>query len=320
MKSLMRFAAVIAFALASTLSIAQGSWPSRPVRLVTPAPPGVGPDIFARLYAEPLAKALGVAVSVDNRPGASGNIGVDAVAKAPADGYTVLYGYNSLFTMNPHLFAKLPFDATKDLVAVTQNINGAYFVVSNNDFAGRSIREIGDLARSQPGKINYATYGPGTAMHLGFELIQDLMRIRLTHVPYKQGTVNDIIAGQVQLGMEPAASIIPFIKSNRVKAVAFTGARRHPQFPDLPTVAESLPDMVLNGWHGLWVPAGTPREVIQRLNAEVARITRTPEFAKRVTDIGFETNATTSEETTAIVQRESEQWGRVIKSKGISLE
>ena len=201
--------ACLALAVATPAAHAQAAWPTRTIRIITPAPAGTSPDIFARLYADQLGKSLGQNVVVENRPGASGNLGVDAVAKAPADGYTILYGYNQLFTMNPHLFSKLPFDALKDLVPVTQTLKTAYVILANNDFPARNFAELIELAKKDPGKINYGSYGPGTASHLIFELVEDLAKIRMQQVPYKQSPVPDVMGGQVAMVIEPFGSGIP---------------------------------------------------------------------------------------------------------------
>jgi tripartite-type tricarboxylate transporter receptor subunit TctC len=314
---------LLAAALASATAAAFGQaapWPTKPIRFITPAPAGVAPDVFARLYAEQLAKALGVAVVVENRPGAALIIGTEAVAKAAPDGYTLLYGTNSPFTMNPALYARLPYDPQKDFAPVVQNITGAYFLVAGNDFPAKDLAGLVALAREKPDAIAYGSYGSGTAGHLGFELLQEATRIQLRHVPYKQGVLNDVIGGQVAMSIEPAASIVQFIKTGRVKALAYTGSKRSAVLPDVPTLSETVPGLELLGWHGVWAPAGTPPAIVARLNAEINHITRSPDMARRIADMGFSPAASTPQELASIVARESDSWGKLIRAKGIRLD
>jgi tripartite-type tricarboxylate transporter receptor subunit TctC len=312
-------ALLFCFALAGPAP-AQERWPARTLRIVTPAPAGVAPDIFARLFAEHLAKALGQPVVVENRPGASAILGTDVVAKAPADGYTLLYGFNSIVTMNPHLFSRLPFDPERDLQPVSQILQGDYLLVAHNEFPGKSVKEMLDQGREQPGRIPYASYGPGSASDLGFKLIEEASRTEFLHVPYRQGVTQDLIAGQVKLVIEPTGFILPFVREGKVRAIASTGTQRLRVLPDVPTLAETLPGVAIHGWHGFFVRAGTPPDVVARLHQEIVRILRLPEIDKRIRDIGFEPTGTSPEETRSLIRRESEQWGRIIRAKNIKLD
>lgn len=295
-------------------------WPTRPVRIVVPTAPGVAPDIFARLYAEPLAKALATPVTVENRPGAAAIIALDAVLKSPADGHTVLYAFNAPFTMNPHLYAKLPYDAEADFQPLMQNLKGAYFVVTGPEAPHKSLRDFFDQARAAPGRLAFASYGTGSAAHLAMAMIEDASGIRLNHVPYKASALPDVISGTVAVTTEPNGSIIPLIQSGRVRALAYTGAVRHPLQPQVPTVSEAIPGYEVLGWHGLWVRAGTPRAASSRLHAELLRITQGADMRKRMADVGFEPGALSAEETAAIIRRESAMWGKLIKARGIRLD
>ncbi|WP_245638625.1 Bug family tripartite tricarboxylate transporter substrate binding protein [Hydrogenophaga palleronii] len=309
-----------AAAVCATAHAQPAPWPGRSIRMVTPSPPGIAPDVFARLYADHLSKALGVSVVVDNRPGASMIIATDHVAKAAPDGYTVLYGFNSPLTMNPALFSKLPYNAQKDFTPIVQNITGAYFVLASRDFGPSHPTELVEAARAQPGEITYASYGAGSAAHLGFELLQDAAKIQLRHVPYRQGALQDVIAGRVPLVIEPAATALQFLKADKVKALAFTGTARHPLAPMVPTLTELFPGVELLGWHGVWAPVGTPPAIVARLNTELNRITQSPEMRTRVIEMGFEPTTSTPEQLGEIVARESAAWGRLIKAKGIRLD
>lgn len=298
----------------------QPTWPSRPVKVIMPGPPGSGSDVFARWYANELQKTLNQPFVVENRAGASGIIGTDAVAKAEPDGSTILFGYNQLVTMNPHLFAKLPYDPDRDLAPISIIGKGTYVIVANNDLPAKNLAEVVALAKKEPGKLSYGTYGLGTAFHLGMEMIQDATGIQLTHVPYRGGMITDVMSGQIALGVEPVGSATPLIKAGSVKAIAVTGTKRSDALPDVPTVAETIPGYELVGWMAIWVPAKTPAPVVQKLQDEVIRITKLPETAQRLRELGNEPVGTTASEMAATIQRETESWGKVIKAKGIRLD
>ncbi|RZL92382.1 MAG: tripartite tricarboxylate transporter substrate binding protein [Variovorax sp.] len=299
---------------------AQLQWPSKPIRLVNAWPPGSPPDTYARIYAERMSKSLGVAVVVDNKPGAAGNIGTESVARSAADGYTLLYTVSNAFTVNPVLYRKLPFDAEKDMKPVAPILAQGGFIVVNNDLPVKSMKELVAYAKQHPAKLAYASYGTGGFPHLMIELVKDTAQVQMLHVPYKSGPMTDLISGQVQLMLEPAASAIPMIKTGRVRAIAFSGAKRHAQFPDLPTVAETYPGVVGWGWHGIWAPAGVPDEIVRRLNAEVNRITQSPEVAKQVAELGSESLPGTPETMAAMVDGEGKVWGGLIRSKNIMVD
>ena len=315
------FAAAGALLLAATGAFAQApAWPTKTIKIVTPSPVGVGSDTYARAYAEQLSRSLGVPVIVDNRPGAASTIGTDAVAKAPADGYTLLFATSNPFTIAPALFAKLPYNAQRDLVPITRNLQGGSVIVANNSLPADNLKALVALAKSRPGKLSYASYGPGSTAHIGFELLQEAAGIELLHVPYKQSAMPDVIGGQVMLGFEPPVSALPLIKTGKVKAIAYTGARRSAALPDVPTLAELYPGLEVNTWLGMWAPAGTPPAIVQRLYQEVATITRTPEMMKLIADNGLEPMTTPPDETAAIVRREAAAMERVIKAKNIRLD
>lgn len=299
---------------------AQDAWPKKSIRIVVPTAPGVAPDIFARLYANELTKIYKEAVVVDNKPGAAALLGVDTVAKAPADGYTILYAFNAPFTMNPHLYSKLPYDAEKDFVPITQNLKGAYFVVTSMNSPHKTMRELITFAKENPDKVSYASYGVGSAAHLAFALIEERAGLQALHVPYRLSALPDVMSGVVTVTTEPNGSIIPFIQSGQVRALAYLGSSRHPLFPDLPTVGEIIPGYEVLGWHGLWVKSGTPKPVIDRLSSDLLRITKSPEMVKKMAEVGFEPSGTSPAETAAIIRRESADWGKLIRSRGIKAD
>lgn len=313
-------AAVATVLLASSFVALGQAYPSRPIRMIVPFPAGAGPDIMARLFADALSKSLGQGIVVDNRPGASANIGANAVAKSAADGYTVLYGFNQIATMNPHLFAKLPYDVNKELTPVTQLLSGPYILLASRHFGPSNLAETLELAKREPGKINFASYGPGTASHLGLALIEDASGTSMLHVPYKQGVLNDLVANTVSLTLEPATPAIPWVLDGRLKAVAVTGSKRLKALPNVPTLAETLPGITLAGWQGIWVPAGTPRDVIAKLNEAFVNALHTPAIDAKLQADGVDSIGSTPEQMAATIRTESAVWGKLIRQKNIHLD
>ncbi|MDB5872117.1 MAG: Tripartite-type tricarboxylate transporter, receptor component TctC, partial [Ramlibacter sp.] len=296
------------------------AWPSKTIKIITPTPAGVGSDAFSRMYADKLSKALKVPVIVENKPGALSTLGVDAVAKSPADGYTLLVSTGNPFTMAPFLLSKLPYNPEKDFIPVTQVFRGGSFLVVNKDVPAKSLRELVILAKSQPGKITFASYGPGTTSHLGFELFQDYAGVEMLHIPYKQGAMVDVIGGQVMVGWEPPVSALPHIKSGKVRALAYTGTKRSTVLPDVPTLNEVYPGFEVFTWVGFWVPAGTPAAIVQKLYTTLTAITKTPEMQRYIDDAGNEPISPSPTETAAIIKREAQFMGKLIKAKNIRLD
>lgn len=301
-------------------ALAQQSWPQRTVKLVNMGPPGTAPDTYCRIYAERLSKALGVGVIVDNRPGVAGNLASEFVAKAPADGYTFLYTVSSSFTVNPWIYNKLPFNAEGDFRPVAPVISQGAFIVANNDLPIKTVKDLVAHARQHPGKLAYGSNGIGGFLHLIMELFNQSANVQMLHVPYKGTALLDIVSGQIQLGAEPTGSAVPMIKSGKVRAIAYSGSKRHPQFPDVPTIAETYPGVVVVGWHGLWAPAGVPGDIVERLNAEVTHITRMPEVQKQVAEMGSEPMIATVDGMAAAVRAESKVWRDLVKAKNITIE
>lgn len=320
----MKLAWLAALTAAGLLSTAcagaqTAAWPSRMVRIVVPAPAGTGPDIMARMYGEHLSRSLGQPFVVENRSGASGNIGAEVVARA-TDGHTLLYAYNQIPTMNPHLFGKLSYDMRKDMVPVSITLTTGYVLLANNQFPPHTLAEAIRHARSQPGKVAYASYGPGTASHLAVEIIQDQTQTQYLHVPYKQGQVTDVIAGQVAMVFEPFPSALPFAASGKVKALAVTTPRRLDALPNVPTLAEAVPGFDLLGWQGIWASSSVPTEGVARLQTEIARLTRLPDMQKRIRDLASEPVGGSAEEMARTIDAEYARWGAVIKAKNIRLD
>lgn len=295
-------------------------YPRRTVTIVVPGTPGGSPDVMARLFAQRLAESLGQQVVVEAVPGASGIIGVQKVARAPADGYTVLYGFNQLVTMNPHLIPNLPYNPEKDLAPVSMLADLGYVWIANNDLPANTVAEWIALAKAQPGKLSFGTTGPGSAANLGGELFMEQTGTRILAVAYKGNSNPDLIAGIINLKMEPYTTAIPLIEAKRVKALAITGAARLAAIPSVPTMAESLPGYVIAGWHAVWLPANTPQAIVDRLNVEFVKVTKQPEMVERMRTVGLRPVGGTPQELRDQTREETVKWGALIKSRNIKAE
>jgi tripartite-type tricarboxylate transporter receptor subunit TctC len=300
------------------------SWPSKPVRIVVAYPPGGGIDVMARQVADKLTAAWGQPVVVENRPGANTIVATDAVAKSAADGYTVLFTTDATFSINPHLYAKLPFDTQRDFVPVTMLVLLQQLLVAHPSVQANTLAELIDLAKKNPGKINYASYGSGSQPHLSGEMLKFKAGIDLMHVPYKgiSLAVPAVMAGEVQLTFSGIASSLAPLKSGRLKAIAIGGPQRSPIWPNLPTFAElGYPEVETHAWFGLFVPAGTPREAVARISADVKRIIDEPEFRqKQLVDKGYDPVGSSPEEFAAYIRKDRESRGRAVKISGAKAE
>jgi tripartite-type tricarboxylate transporter receptor subunit TctC len=312
-------AAGVALAAWALAAPAQG-YPNKPIRIVVPSSPGGSPDVLARLIAVPLGEELGQPLVVDTIPGAAGIIGTDKVAKAAADGYTLLYGFNQVATMNPPLYRKLPYQPERDLMPLGLTLNLTYMWIANADFAPNTIAELVELNRARPGSVNYASTGPGSAAHLGGVLLERMTQTRMTHVPYRSNTNPDLLAGVVQLKLDPVAASIGLAKSGRVKVLAVSSPRRLAILPDVPTVAESVPGYEMTGWQGFWAPVGTPPAVAQRLNEAIVKVIRRPDMQKRIQELGYEPLGSTPKEMADRIHAELAEWTGILKQADITLD
>ena len=304
---------------------AGGAWgqayPARPIRWVAPFPPGGTTDIVARIVAERLTEALGQQVSLDNRPGAGGNIAAEIVVKAPADGYTVLTGFPGL-AINPSLYAKMNYDPLKDLAPVILISSAPLLMVAHPALPARTVKELIALAKRRPGELLFPSAGNGSSSHLGGELFKSVAGIDIQHVPYKgsmQGMV-DLISGRMQLMINPLPEMIPFVESGKLRGIAVAGLKRSAVMPDLPTIAETLPGFEVTTWNGLMAPAATPKEIVARLNAEVVKLLKAPATMKRMTELGLDTIASTPEQFADHLRRETDKWAKVVKASGARIE
>jgi tripartite-type tricarboxylate transporter receptor subunit TctC len=299
------------------------SWPNRPVRFVVPYAAGAGiNDIMARLVGQHLAAGLGQPVVIENRPAAGGIAGTEVAAKAAADGYTFLMTNVSLVT-SAYMYPKLPYDPQKDFVPVTLVATSPLMLVVNPSVAAKSVQELIALAKANPGKLTFGSGGVGSTPHLSVELFKSAAGFDAVHVPYKGGApaLNDLIAGQISFMIENMPGTMPFVKAGKLRALAITSAGRSPLEPGLPTMAESgVPGYEVVGWQGLFAVAGTPPEIVARLQGEVAKALRLPEMRERLAALGAEPVGSTPAEFAAFVRAENARWGRVIREKGIRSE
>lgn len=295
------------------------NYPDRPIKFVVPTPAGVSPDIVARLLGVRLEKSLGAPVVVDNRPGASGIIGTDAVAKAPGDGYTLLYGYNQLMAINPLLFSKLPYQPS-DFVPITLIARAGYLILVNPNSKVQNIQDLIAAAKAKPGSITYGSQGLGTANHLIMELLSKQASLDMIHVPFSSGMSQNLMAGQIDVAVEPTGSGVGFVQSGKLRAIAVTSKERLKSLPNVPTVSETLPGYVVEGWHAVWAPRGTPKTVRDRLNKDISDIVKSQEFTSRILDLGLLAAGTTQEALDSAVIEDNQRWASVIKEKNIKLD
>ncbi len=321
-----RFTCVVAatLLLAAGSGFGQAPYPNRPVRLVVGFPPGGTADILARTLAQKMAETWGQQVVVDNRPGAAGTIGANLVAKAAPDGYTLLMSALASQSIAPGLFANLPYDAERDFTPVSNVAELALVVVVTPGLPVKSMRELIAMAKAQPMQLNYGSGGVGSSQHLATEYFSLQAGIKMVHVPYKGSplVVGDLISGQLALSIDNPTTVLPHVKTGKLRALAVTSLRRWPGAPELPTIAEAadLPGFEVLGWFGVLAPAGTPAEVVGRINAETVRILNLPDVRQRLSEQGAEPAPTTPDQFARFIRAETQKWGRVIKSTGMKQE
>ena len=304
-------------------ALAQTAFPTRPIRIVVPFPPGGTTDILARAAAQKMAEAWKEQAVVDNRPGAGGNIGAELVAKAPPDGYTMLMGTVGTHSINASLYAKMPYDHVRDfapviLVAAVPNV-----LVVHPSVPVNSVAELIAYAKANPGRLNFASSGSGTSIHLAGELFKVMAGVTMTHVPYKGSApaIADLVGGQVQLMFDNLPSALPQIKAGRLRALGVTSAQRAPALPDVPTIAESgLPGYEASSWFGLLAPAGTPKDVIAKVNGEVARWLASPEAKEKLLSQGANAAGGTPEDFARHIAAETAKWQQVVKASGAKVD
>ena len=299
------------------------TYPTKPIRMVLPFPPGGTTDILGRVAAQKLTEALGQQVIPDNRPGASGNIGTEQVAKAPPDGYTLVTAPGSTLTIHPSLYAKLGFDPLKDFAPVTIIAAVPNLLVVHPSLPVRTVKELIALAKARPDQLNYASTGAGQSTHLSMELFKSMAGVKITHVPYKGSApaVTDLIGGHVSLMFDNMPSALPHAKAGKLRGIAVSTLKRAAVTPELPTVAESgLPGFEVNVWFGVLAPAGTPRDIVQRLHGVLVKALQSPDVRERLSTQGAEPVGNTPEQFTAQMKADLVKWAKVVKAANIKLD
>ena len=316
-------AAAFAALFAAPFAGAQGTYPTKPIRIVVPFPAGGTADILARAAAQRLAETLGQPAVVDNRPGAGGNIGAELVAKAPPDGYTLLMGTVGTHAINASLYSKMPYDHVRDFAPIILVAGVPNVLVVHPSVPAGSVKELIAYAKANPGKLNFASSGSGTSIHLAGELFKTMAGVQMAHVPYKGSApaVTDLLGGQVQLMFDNLPSALPHIKAGKLKALAVTSATRAAALPDVPTVAESgLAGFDATSWFGLLAPAGTPEPIIARLNSEVAKWLATAEAKEKMAGLGANTAGHSTDEFVRHIAAETSKWAKVVKESGAKVD
>jgi tripartite-type tricarboxylate transporter receptor subunit TctC len=298
-------------------AIGQGAaWPAKPVRIVVTFPPGGAPDTLARVLAEKWG-SFGQPVTVDNKPGAGGNIGADIVAKAPGDGYTLVIGTVGTHAINASLYDKMPYNNIRDFTPITFLASTPNLLVVNKTVPANNVKELIELAKKQP--LSFASSGSGTSIHLSGELFNTLAGVKMQHIPYKgrAQAIPDLLGGRVQLMFDNMPSSLPLVKSGELKAIAVTSAQRSPAAPNIPTIAESgLPAFEATSWFALLASPGLPRDVQMRINAETLKVMAMPDVKEKLATLGLDIHTGTPEALTALMQAETVKWAKVVKESG----
>ncbi len=305
----------------STGALAQ-AWPTKPIKFVVPYPPGGGTDVIARIVQEPMSQALGQQIIIDNRGGAGGSIGTDAVAKSPADGYTVLFTLSS-HTINPAIYPKLAFNTEKDFLPVSLVASLPQILVANPDFPAKTVKEAIELARLKPDTIAFASVGNGSPGHLAGAMMATAANVKMTHIPYRGGgpAVTDVMAGQVPLLWVSIPAATQYIKTGKLRALAVSTTKRSVIFPDVPTMAESgFKDFEVDSWYAMFVPAGTPKPIIDTLYNAVVKVLAQPSTKEKLIAQGAEAVGSTPAQLGVIVKTELAKWAKVAKESGIKAE
>jgi len=302
---------------------AAADFPRKPVRIIVPAAPGGGADIIARLIGQQLGKSLGQTFLVDNRPGAANIVGTEIVAKAQPDGYTLIVNTAGPMSINPLIYAKLPYDAMKDFAPITNVADTAFVLVVNPAVAAKSVADLIALAKAKPGQLAYASWGRGSANHLGTELFMMMSQVKLLHVPYKGSgaAMPDVIAGNVPIFFDTIASAAPQIRAGRLRPLGVSSLKRSPAIPAVPTIAESgLDGFEAGSWFGFFAPAKTPREIVTKLHGEIVKAMKPPEVQERLATLGLDPVGNTPAQFSEQIRRDLAKWGKVVKAAGIQPE
>lgn len=308
--------ASVAFAAAPAAVLAQGAFPSKPVRIIVPFGAGSSPDVIARLLGERLTKGLGQPVIIENKAGASTIIGAQAVAISPADGYTLLYAVANTTSINPYVYKSLPYKA-EDFVPVVRVLSVPYVLVASPESPYKTLTELMSAAKASPGKLNYASYGIGNGTHVTMVRLLNSAGAIMVHVPYKESPVPDLLAGRVSVMFEPTTTGIPNIKAGKMRALAVSGPKRVEVLPDVPAVNETVPGFVGDSWHGLLAPKGTTREVVTRINTLSQQIIGSDDFQKRLRELGLVPAGGSPSDFQQFLADDAKAWSKVVRENDV---
>jgi tripartite-type tricarboxylate transporter receptor subunit TctC len=313
---------ILSVAFGNATAQATDVWPSKSITLIVPQAAGGANDTVARAFAQKLAIQLGQPVVVENRPGAGGNIGTVLVARAPKDGYTFMLTAQSAQTINPALYKKTGFDPIKDFEPVMVVATAPYVLVSNTSFGPKTVRELVALAKPQPGKLNYASAGNGTLNHLLGEMLNKSASIDLTHIPYKgaAAAATDVVSGVVPMTFGSFPGVMPFVKSGQLRVIGVATEKRTALAPELPTLAESIPGLHANSWYGMFAPAGTPKDIIQKLYAASVKVLAAQDLIERLAGQGAEVAPSTPEQLTKLLADDLVRWAKIVKDSGATID
>ncbi|PIT73851.1 tripartite tricarboxylate transporter substrate binding protein [Limnohabitans sp. JirII-31] len=320
---MVRYLLTICLSLWAALPIhAQNTaYPARPVKFIVPITPGGSNDVVARVIAQKLTEQWGQAVTVDNRPGAGMNLGADLVAKSPPDGYTWLLGANNIFVTNPHV-GKTPFDVFKDFTPISQVALVPFVLVVHPSVPAKNVAELVAYAKANPDKLNYGSSGNGSPQQLASEMLNHAAGIQMQHVPYKGAVpaITDLLGGRIQVFIGAVNSLLPHIKEGKLRLIAGAGGKRFAAFPDLPAIAETVPGVALDVWLGVFMPAGVPKDVVARVNADIARVLQLPDVKANLSGQGIETAPSSPEALAATIKDDYARWGKVIREANIKAD
>ena len=306
---------------APVLAQSAGSYPARPIKFVVPITPGGSNDVVARTIAQKLTELWGQPVTVDNKPGAGMNLGADLVAKSAPDGYTWLLGANNIFVTNPHV-GKTPFDVFKDFTPITQVALVPFVLVVHPSVPARNVAELVDYAKRNPDKLNYGSSGNGSPQQLATEMLNHAAGIKIQHVPYKGAVpaITDLLGGRIQVFIGAVNSLLPHIRDGKLRMLAGAGGKRFVAFPELPAIAETIPGVALDVWLGVFMPAGVPKDIVTKANADIARVLQMPDIKNSLASQGIEAVTSTPDALSAIIRDDYARWGKVIREADIKAD
>lgn len=325
-RNLVAAGAGLAAALILPSALAQtGAYPNRPIRIIVPYAAGISPDVVARLIGDKLGQALGQPVVIDNRPGAGGMLGAELAAAAPADGYNLFFTVKGVMAIVPHLYPNAKYNALRDFKAVTQILIVPHILTATPNAPYNTMKEFVDYAKRNPGKIDFASAGIGSQPHVALEAWASRLGVKLNHIPYKTNPGADVMSGVVSLYLEASTTAIPSIQAGKIKALAVSGAERIPSLPDVPTMTEfgatlDPGGVIGNSWHGIFTPAGTPDDIVTKLNAELVKIVKMPDVQARLRSLGLTPTGTPAATLTSAMAADHAYWGQLVRELGVKIE